>query len=128
MKDMEKNILATDSKFLPMPEDITIHNGNADRCDMFIGPCSCGATHKIDDWQEKIPQNIIDGLQKQLFELHLSSYYAARGVGNSLQEKLAHWEFTVPANMSHNPDDAMKLAIYEASEILDNFPEAFVLC
>ena len=40
--------------FIEMPQHIDIHNGTHERCDMLIGCCSCGAWHKIDDWNEKI--------------------------------------------------------------------------
>lgn len=37
-----------------MPEHINVYNASHERCDMLIGPCSCGAWHRMSDWQEKI--------------------------------------------------------------------------
>jgi len=37
-------------EFIPMPKFINIYNGSNERCDMLIGPCSCGGWHHLEDW------------------------------------------------------------------------------
>lgn len=37
-----------------MPTGIDHHNADSHRCDMAVGPCSCGAWHSIADWPAKI--------------------------------------------------------------------------
>lgn len=44
----------TNTNFVVMPEHINVYNASHERCDMLIGPCSCGAWHRMSDWQEKI--------------------------------------------------------------------------
>jgi len=36
--------------FAVMPLAISVFNGQSSRCDMLIGPCGCGAWHKLSDW------------------------------------------------------------------------------
>lgn len=43
----EKNLVV-------MPSHINVYNGSHERCDMLIGACSCGAWHRIEDWEGKI--------------------------------------------------------------------------
>lgn len=44
-----------DLGLIVMPEHIHMYNGSWERCDMLIGPCSCGAWHGQDCWDDKIP-------------------------------------------------------------------------
>ena len=37
-----------------MPDDINIFNSSTDRCDMLLGPCACGAYHKLYEQIKKI--------------------------------------------------------------------------
>lgn len=37
-----------------MPMNITTHNATHERCDMFEGPCACGAWHHAEDWPEEL--------------------------------------------------------------------------
>ena len=40
--------------FIEMPEEVSIFNGQFDRCDMLAGPCCCGAWHNVKDSLETI--------------------------------------------------------------------------
>ena len=35
------------SAMCPMPEGVTIFNGCNEKCDMLVGPCCCGAWHRV---------------------------------------------------------------------------------
>lgn len=59
---------------------------------------------------------------------YLAKYYLDRGVGESTEQRLAYWDFFHPASMSHNPAPELKLRIYEASQLIDTFPQDFHLC
>lgn len=39
---------------MTMPDNIEVHNGSHERCDMADGPCSCGSWHNIEDWPDEI--------------------------------------------------------------------------
>lgn len=41
-------------ELVEMPIHINVFNGQHQRCDMLVGPCSCGAWHHIEDWKDKI--------------------------------------------------------------------------
>ncbi len=36
---------------IPMPLGIEMYNGRNEPCEALQGPCSCGATHRLADWQ-----------------------------------------------------------------------------
>ncbi len=40
-------------EMIVMPKDISLHNACNDRCDMFVGPCICGATHTARSWPDE---------------------------------------------------------------------------
>lgn len=47
--------MTTTVKYIPYPKNAPENfNGSATPCDVFDGPCSCGAWHKGNDWNEKI--------------------------------------------------------------------------
>lgn len=48
-----------------MPAHIKIHNASNDPCDVLTGPCACGASHKINDWDGKI-HNVQQYIKKQI--------------------------------------------------------------
>ena len=48
--------------FIIMPEHINMHNACNERCDMLIGPCACGAWHKLKDWEDRIPKKEIENV------------------------------------------------------------------
>lgn len=49
--------------FIIMPSSIKAYNGSSERCDMFVGPCSCGAWHHKDDWGQEIQRIVTEGLK-----------------------------------------------------------------
>lgn len=63
------NTLEKRGSLIPMPEGIDQFNASNERCDMLQGPCSCGATHSIAEWFNKLA-----ALEKELLskskELH----------------------------------------------------------
>ena len=52
----------TKNDFIIMPEHIDMHNGINERCDMLVGYCACGASHKLEDWEGKIPKKEIENV------------------------------------------------------------------
>lgn len=46
--------LIKDKKGVIMPSNIKLYNSSNEPCDMLIGPCSCGAWHKVEDLKERI--------------------------------------------------------------------------
>jgi hypothetical protein len=47
------------SGIVQMPPDIVHHNGCNERCDAAVGPCCCGATHRLEDWPADIQRKVI---------------------------------------------------------------------
>ena len=42
-----------------MPEHVNVYNASHERCDMAIGPCQCGSTHRFENWPKKIQKAIL---------------------------------------------------------------------
>jgi hypothetical protein len=46
--------------FRSMPHGITQYNGRGEPCSSLIGPCGCGAWHRIGDW----PSEMVDYIRR----------------------------------------------------------------
>lgn len=46
--------MSKQSVIVSMPEEIELHNAAHERCDILIGPCSCGAWHTTDNLEKII--------------------------------------------------------------------------
>lgn len=58
----------------------------------------------------------------------LEELYSSKGVGDTVQHRLAFWESTTDGySISHNPTDEQKVAVFEATWLVENFPKDFVL-
>lgn len=42
------------NSLIVMPKHINVYNASTERCDMLVGPCCCGAWHRIADWDGKL--------------------------------------------------------------------------
>lgn len=51
-----KQRISDNKSLTPLPDDIVVYNGGV-RCDTAIGPCSCGATHTLEELKSRINQN-----------------------------------------------------------------------
>lgn len=59
---MSDKLIKYDNGMIPMPEDrIGNHynGGTTEPCDMYIGPCSCGAWHHVRDWPENVKAELL---------------------------------------------------------------------
>lgn len=65
---------------------------------------------------------------KKKFKKALKAYYASRGIGRTLKQKLAHWKSIGPNMHIHveNPSDELYLAVYEAEWIATEFPQDMI--
>lgn len=80
-----------------MPYGITCRRNGGQTCDMLVGPCSCGASHSIDDYskeeigellirEQKILNSLIWGLAS-IMERRLKKYKAAKKRSKSIEKK-----------------------------------------
>lgn len=54
---MSDKLIKYDNGLVPVPEDRYGNHFNGrcpDACDMYIGPCACGAWHHVCDWSNDI--------------------------------------------------------------------------
>ncbi len=54
---MSDKLIKYDNGMVPIPGDrigIAFNGGCPDACDMYIGPCACGAWHHVRDWSDDI--------------------------------------------------------------------------
>ncbi len=59
---MADKLTKYDNGMVPMPGDrIGDHynGGTTEPCDMYIGPCSCGAWHHVRDWSECVQAELL---------------------------------------------------------------------
>jgi hypothetical protein len=50
--------------FIVMPSIVNVRNACTERCDMFEGPCACGAWHHEKDWPDRIQEIVKFELNK----------------------------------------------------------------
>jgi len=50
----ENSFMGKDNDFIIMPLSVNVFNACTERCDMFVGPCACGAWHHKKDWDDRI--------------------------------------------------------------------------
>ena len=46
--------MESENNLIEMPSHLKFYNACIEPCDMLIGYCICGATHKKEDWEGKI--------------------------------------------------------------------------